>query len=185
MRGVEKELGLYISAGPEMDSECELVGQLLAEMTKSVRWTIKRTPCPPQALNPDLNQLRHSQFYVILMGMDVVAPMGVELDAARAARLAIMPFRSRAATASPAAAHFSHHTDLRWQWYDSPQEFVRQFEQQLLTELIAGTPGYGLDLADIEELSGRLKALEEGGQPTDQAGDRHGAGRGGIILPTN
>ncbi|MFH1086503.1 MAG: hypothetical protein V1772_12170 [Chloroflexota bacterium] len=182
---MEKELGLYISAAPDVDSECEALGRLLAEMTKGVRWTIKRTPSPPQRLNPDLHHLRRSHFYLILLGQDVVAPMGVELDAARAAQLLLMPFRSRAATPSPAAAHFYHHSNLHWQWYDTPHEFVRQFERRLLAELIAGTPGYGLDLADIEELSVRLKALEGGEPPSAEDDPRQGAGRGGVIFPAS
>ncbi|MBC7239453.1 MAG: hypothetical protein H5T71_05080, partial [Chloroflexi bacterium] len=72
-----------------------------------------------------------------------------------------------------------------WQMYQSPQEFIRLFERDLITRLIEGTPGYGLDLADIEELSRRLKALDEADEKAQSEGgeERRGAGRGGVILP--
>ena len=37
------ELSIYVSASPEMDAECELLGQMLANMARSLRWTIKRS----------------------------------------------------------------------------------------------------------------------------------------------
>ena len=60
---------------------------------------------------------------------------------------------------------------------------VNSLERALITELIRGTPGYGLHLSDIEELSARLKKLEEGEQ-RQEGDERRGAGRGGVILPT-
>ena len=41
---MDRELAIYVSAAQEMDRECELLGQLLAELIPAVRWTIKRTP---------------------------------------------------------------------------------------------------------------------------------------------
>ncbi|MBC7317038.1 MAG: hypothetical protein H5T70_11510, partial [Chloroflexi bacterium] len=156
---VEKELGVYISGSSEVDAECELVGRLLAEMTPSVRWVIKRTPRSFEHVNPDLAQLRRSQFYLILLAVDITAPMGVEWQAAKQGGLAIMAYRHSGVIPSPAATIFARESGLRWQMYQSPQEFIRLFERDLITRLIEGTPGYGLDLADIEDLSRRLKAL--------------------------
>jgi hypothetical protein len=179
---MSKELAIYVSAAPEMDAECELLGQLLAGLPKSVRWTIKRTPGPHEASNPDLEALRSSQFYVVLLGMDIMAPIGVELQAAAEERVLTMAYRSRRMAPSPAAAYFAQNAQVQWQWYDTPQEFVQHLEKRLITELIAGTPGYGLDLADLEELSTRLKALEGEGEGA-QDEERRGAGHGGVILP--
>jgi hypothetical protein len=179
---MEKELAIYVSAAPEMDAECELLGQLLATLPKSVRWTIKRTPGPHELGIPDLEALSGSQFYVILLGMDIMAPIGVELQAALEERVLTMAYRSRRVAPSPAAAYFAQNAPVEWHWYDTPQEFVQQLEKRLITELISGTPGYGLGLSDLEELSARLRALEK---EADSAEDdeRRGAGRGGVILP--
>lgn len=176
------ELSIYVSASSEMDAECELLGQMLASMARSLRWTIKRTPGPHELANPDLDALRESHFYVILMGTDITAPIGVEWRAAREAGVTTYAFRNVERVASPAAAVFTHSIEANWQPYHTPHEFVRRFERELVDRLLEGTPGFGLDLADLEQLSVRRRALEqeEKGQPEGE--ERRGAGGGGVIL---
>ena|GEM_PF-288973 len=179
---VEKELGLYVSASGEMDAECELLGQLLAGMTRAAKWVIKRTPGHHEPGNPDMAALHASSFYLILLGMDITAPVGVEWLATQKGTAAIFAYRKTSVPSSPAASVFARQSGLTWEPYRTPQEFVRHFERALITRLIEGTPGYGLDLGDIEELAARLKALEkEDHRPEGE--ERRGAGRGGVILP--
>ena len=176
---MDNELALYISAAAEMDAECELVGRLLAEGLKSIRWRIRRTPLH-QDVNPDLLAIAASQFYLILLGTDVSAPMGVEWRAAEHAGAAIMAFRNQDKLPSPAATYFARNMGITWQDYKTPGDFAIKFERALLTRLINGTPGYGLDLTTIEDLASRLRALET---PAHQGDDqRRGAGQGGIIF---
>jgi hypothetical protein len=177
-----KELAIYVSAAPEMDAECELLGQLLAEMTPATRWVIKRTPAPNEGGNPDLDALRASHLYLILLGMDIYAPMGVEWMAAQGAHITTFAFRSTEAVPSPAATDFARNAPVAWVLYETPLDFVRQFEHLLIEELLRGTPGYGLDLADVEGLLARQERLEEAPDAPDGE-DRRGAGRGGVILP--
>ena len=179
---MEKELGVYISASIEMDPECELLGQLLAETPKSIQWVIKRTPTSHEGGNPDLELLRSSQFYLLLLGMDITAPIGVELRAALESGAAILAYRDPERLLSPAGAAFLRDARLTWYPYRTPQDFVQQFERTLITMLLNGTPGYGLDLSDIEELVQRLKTLDQGRKQSED--DRQGAGRGGVILAT-
>jgi hypothetical protein len=179
---VEKELALYVSASREMDPECELVGQLLASMPRSVRWVIKRTPGSHEQGNPDLAALRASRFYLILLGMDITAPIGVEWLTAQGAGLTTFAYQKASVVASPAASVFVRRSGVTWEQYRTPQEFARHFERALIIQLISGTPGYGLEMADIEELAARLRALgQDAGQPGSE--ERRGAGRGGVILP--
>ena len=183
---MEKELSIYVSASTEMDAECELLGQFLAGMPRSIRWTIKRTPRGYEHVNPDLSALRNSHFYLILLGMDIKAPIGVEWEAAREAHLAVLAFRKSKVIPSPAGAFFAHNTRISWQLYETPRDFVQKLERALVTRLIEGTPGYGLGIGDIEELAARLEALKEGpSQEESESEERRGAGRGGIILPSN
>jgi len=178
------ELSIYVSASTEMDAECELLGQMLANMARSLRWTIKRTPGPHELANPDLEALRESHFYVILLGTDITAPIGVEWRAAQEAGVTTYAFRNVERIASPAAAVFTHSIEASWQPYHTPHEFVQRFERELIDRLLEGTPGYGLDLADLEQLSVRRRALEqeekEKAQPEGE--ERRGAGSGGVIL---
>lgn len=180
------QLSLYVSAAAEMDAECELLGQLLAGLPRSARWTIKRTPSVGEPANPDLGALSRATAYVILLGSDLVAPMGVEWEAAQAARVTSFCYRHSERIASPAAAAFARESGAHWQPYATPGEFIAQFERALIRELVRGTPGYGLDLAAIEELAARLQELEgepQGDHPENES--RRGAGQGGVILPSN
>lgn len=178
---MDRVLSLYVSASPEMDAECELLGQILASMPKSMEWVIKRTPGPFEHSNPDMEALSSSQFYVILLGTDITAPIGVELRAALGLGLSVLAYRDTTAVVTPAAAVFARQSSLAWRGYESPQDFGRQFEGALITQLIEGTPGYGLDLSEIGELSARLRALEDDTEGPETE-DRRGAGRGGVIL---
>ncbi len=179
----EKSLILYVSAAAEMDVECELLGQTLARLTQSTQWIIKRTPAPHEHANTDLALLRRSHFYLILLGSDIVAPIGVEWMAAREANITLFAFRRVGAVPTPAAAFFAHNAGVAWERYTTPQEFIRRFERALIARLVQGTPGYGLDLGEIESLAARLKELEQD-TPLATPEERRGAGRGGVILPT-
>ncbi|MBM3190126.1 MAG: hypothetical protein FJZ90_15570 [Chloroflexi bacterium] len=179
---MDRSLALYVSAAPEMDAECERLGQLLADTPRSIRWVIKRTPGPHENANPDLGALAASQFYLILLGTDIVAPVGVELQAARRSGAHVFAYRNVEATPTPAASVFARDVQVAWQGYHSVQEFIQHFERALITQFVEGTPGYGLMLSDLEELSKRLQALEET-SPEGAADERRGAGRGGVILP--
>ncbi len=180
---MDRQLAIYVSAAQEMDHECELLGQLLADMIPAVRWTIKRTPTSHENSNPDLEALRHSQFYIILMGTDIVAPVGVEWMAARKAGLPVFAYHNAAAAPTPAGAVFMRDAGITWEDYKAAQDFIHHLERALIVELLRGTPGYGLHLNDIEDLSARLKRLDEGEQ-RQEGDERRGAGGGGVILAT-
>lgn len=183
---MDKEISVYVSASQEMDAECERIGQLLAGITRTSRSTIRRTPSPHDAANPDVDALVDSDFYIVILGTDLVAPMGVEWQAAQRAGVRTLGFRHAEASPSPAMIDFLRRTEFVWEDYRTPSEFVRVLEKTLLTRMIEETPGLGLDLQDIEEISARLKALEEkegAAEAAEAPDERRGAARGGIILP--
>jgi len=177
-------LSLYISASPEMDAECELVGQALAQMSRTIHWTIKRTPSPGSVGDLDWEVLQTCELYLILLGMDVMAPMGVEYEMMQRRGVRCFAYLNRSATASPAASYFGRHARAQWNAYKTAHEFARDFEQALITELIQGTPGYGLGLPEIEALSIRLREMKEDQEEKPEGEDRRGAGSGGVILPS-
>jgi hypothetical protein len=176
---MDVELALYISAAAEMEAECESIGRFLAEEQRSIRWRIRRTPLH-QELNPDNQAIAASQFYLILLGTDVFAPMGVEWSAAGRAGVVTFAFRNVEKVPSPAATYFARNMGITWQDYKTPGEFITMFERTLLTKLINGTPGYGLDLSTIENLASHLRTLDSHKQPDDS--QLRGAGHGGLIF---
>ncbi|MGC9360551.1 MAG: hypothetical protein ACP5G7_09295 [Anaerolineae bacterium] len=175
------ELTLYISAAQEMEAECEAVGQLLAGLLPSVRWTLHRTPTGRDNQNPDIRAIHESDLHLFILGTDIVAPMGVEWREAQQGDARLFLFRLMGHPLSPAASFFLHHTGVQWRRFESAPDLVRRFERQLITELIAGTPGYGLGLEEIESLRDRLEQMPSQVEP-DETGAR-GAGQGGVILP--
>jgi hypothetical protein len=176
---MDSELALYTSANAEMDLESELVGRLLAEGLKTIRWRIRRTPLH-QDVNPDESAIAASQFYLILLGADITAPMGVEWRLAERSGMAILAYRNQDKVPSPAANYFARNMGITWLDYKTPDQFIIAFERDLVTRLINGTPGYGLDLSTIEALATRLRALDK---PAHREVDqRRGAGHGGVIF---
>jgi len=173
------ELNLYISSAHEQDAECEQIGRLLAEKLPTIRWRIWRTPLYGDT-NPDCDVIGHCQFYVIILGTDLVAPMGVEFQMAKEAGAFTIGFRDLSRFASPSAEYFARYADVAWQEYTKLDEFIPSFERILLRQLIDGTPGYGLALEDLEQISAQLQQIESL-KPAPQ-GTRSEAGKGGIIL---
>lgn len=181
-----RELALYVSAATEMDAECELLGRMLASMSRGIRWSIKRTPGPFDPLPLDLDALRRSDFYLLLLGMDAVAPIGIEWREARQHVAQCYFYHCHTRIPSPSATHMLRNEGIRWTPYDTPQAFIQHLELHLITELIQGTPGYGLDMDDIRALTERLAEIKdaaEGGETSTESDDRRrGAGHGGVIL---
>jgi len=176
-----RELNLYVSASAEMDAECELLGQLLAQLTQTVRWAIKRTPPPHLKIDADWAALDRADFYVILIGSDITAPIGVEWRAAQDKGVPTLAYRNALATPSPALSGFVRQARANWHPYESAQTFAADFRRRLCELLIDGTPGYGLSLEEIETLA---KALhDEDREPNADGEERRGAGSGGVILP--
>ena len=176
-----RELHLYVSANAEMDPECELLGQMLAQLTRSVGWSIKRTPPSYQKTDPDWVALADADLYVILIGSDITAPIGVEWRAARERRTPAFAYRNTQATPTPALSAFVRHTDAEWRGYVSSQAFVLDLKQRIARQLIDGTPGYGLPLEEIEFLAAALQDKKDDG-PIGTGEERRGAGQGGVIL---
>ncbi|MHB9033525.1 MAG: hypothetical protein ACYC6L_10800 [Anaerolineae bacterium] len=173
------ELQIYISAAQEMDPESDLISKLLAEHIKTIRWRIWRTPLHGM-LNPDRDIITSSPFFVILLGTDLVAPMGVEWDIAARAGSFVIAFRDESRTISPAADYFIRNMEISWQTFKRREAFILAFERILLTQLLNGPPGYGLDLHDIELIADRLR-LVESAAPAPEVSRRE-AGQGGVIL---
>lgn len=175
------DLTLYISAAQEMDAECEAVGQFLAGLLPKVRWTLHRTPTGRGNLNPDLRALHACDLHLFLLGADIVAPLGVEWREAQHVKTPLFLYRAATRTLSPAASYFLHHSGAHWTRFQDTADLIRKFERQLIAELVAGTPGYGLGLDEIESLTERLGRLPA--EPQTEDSEARGAGLGGVILP--
>jgi len=138
---VERSLRLYISAAEAMDAECELLGQLVARIPSGVSWVVKRTPGPHEPANPDLGALRSSHFYLILLGGDIVAPIGWNWTPPSGRGCASMPIAALRRW-PPGGGILRPERGVRWQLYRTPQEFIAAGAGPA-DELMAGSPAMG------------------------------------------
>jgi hypothetical protein len=80
------QIRLFISGGPDQEPARELLGRALAEFPVNVGWVIKRTP--------DVDSAAESHLFLILLGADITAPVGLELYWARRTEKPILAYRA-------------------------------------------------------------------------------------------
>ena len=182
-----KNLKLYISAGPDLEFEREALGKAVAQMPISLGWTIWRTPRRGEPLAEAEAAIRQADFFFILMGEDITAPVGMELDIARRAQRPLWAYLKQVAR-TPAALVFVHQARLAWVPYHHPSELAHLMQGALARRLLDHSLEYGLSLEDWERLANLIKAAEEADKSKAHMDGSHkalgGAGGGGVILPT-
>ena len=78
------QVRLFVSAGPAEEGAREHLGRALAELPINVGWVIKRTP--------DIDSVAECHLFALLLGHDIVAPVGLELWWARRTEKPILAY---------------------------------------------------------------------------------------------
>lgn len=178
-------LRLFVSAGPDMEAEREAIGKALAALPVSLGWVIKRTPRRGEPLAPALEMVEQCDFYVLLMGYDITAPVGVEWMAAQRTQRTVLAFLKRVPH-TPAAQIFIHHTRVKWTSFADAQELGSLLQRSLAIHILERAADYGLSALERKNLSSLVEgtAEEEKGEeaPGVRGRTRGEAGGGGVIL---
>jgi hypothetical protein len=176
-------LYLYISAGPDLEDEREAIGQVIARMPISIGWDLKRTPRRGDSPVSALETIRQCHFFILILGMDITAPVGAEWDLARRAGRTVLAYLKEV-NRTPAALVFVRDSRIPWAPFRTPEELGQKVESDLARLLLDHIGALGLTVADLESLSGLLKQAETAGPPeaAKSQPERGGAGGGGIIL---
>lgn len=169
---------LFVSSSPDLAPEREIVGQAVAELPISVGWEIKHTPREGEDAFEALNFVARCDLYLVLLGTDFAAPMGVEWERAQETGKILLAYRKNVHY-SPAAQTHLRRTDVAWVEFDSLQELKVQVTRALAQTVLDHGEQLGLHLDDVEALLGLIKAHEE---ESVEPGRRQGAERGGVIL---
>lgn len=171
---------LFISAGPEEEPARELIGQALAELPVNIGWVIKRTP--------DIDSVPECHLYVIVLGRDIVAPVGLELWWARRTEKPIAGYVAQSHR-TPAGQIFQQENfALNWTPYADFASLRRAFLKDMARFLLVHPDRYGVTVLEAETLKGLLAWLDRptAGSATSLAPESlkklHGAGGGGVIL---
>lgn len=177
-----ERLRLFVSAGPDLEAEREIIGQAVARLPVSLGWTIKRTPKRGEPLPPALEAVRACDFYVLLLSTDIRAPVGLELITAHRARKTILAFLKEETARTPAARVFIRDAQVSWTPFHSGQELEILIQKALARRILEDAEIYAISPVEWETLS----ALVE--QPSYKEMDKQGpeesggAGGGGVII---
>ncbi|MBL7183221.1 MAG: hypothetical protein ISS50_02095 [Anaerolineae bacterium] len=177
-----ERLRLFVSAGPDLEAEREIIGQAVARLPVSLGWTIKRTPRRGEPLAPALEAVRACDFYVLLLGTDIRAPVGLELITAQRARKTTLAFLREETARTPAARVFIRDAQIIWTSFHSGQELETLIQKALAQRILEGAASYAISPVEWETLS----ALVEQPSPKETAElelvEAGGAGGGGVII---
>jgi hypothetical protein len=164
---------IFISAAPGEESAREQLGRALAELPVNIGWVIKRTP--------DVDSVPECHLYVLVLGRDIWAPVGLELWWARRTEKPILAYAAEA-TRTPAGQAFLHENlFLDWRRYADLHALRRAFLRDISRFLLAHPDRYGVTVVEAETLRGFVTQLEQ--LPSSPSlGKATGAAGGGVIL---
>jgi hypothetical protein len=177
-----ERLRLFVSAGPDLETEREIIGQAVARLPVSLGWTIKRTPRRGQPLTPALEAIWACDFYVLLLGTDIRAPVGLELITARRARRTILALIKEETARTPAARVFIKDAQLSWEPFRSGQELESLIQKTLAQRILEGAESYAINPVEWETLSALVEQPSHEEMAKHEPREAGGAGGGGVII---
>lgn len=177
-------LRIFISVGPDLETEREVVGKAIAALLVSSGWVIKYTPTRGESAGPAMEAVAACDFYALLLGRDVAAPMGLELYLARQTGKRIMAF-VRAVPHTPAARVFLRESPVSWKEFEDPADLGPLLQEALVEQILQCPDAYRIRIADWEALSFLSTELEKQAssrQKREDAPRRGGAGGDAVIV---
>jgi hypothetical protein len=177
-------LKIFVSIGPDLDTEGEVVGKAIAQLPLSVGWVIKHTPLGGEPGDPAMEAVGSCDFYALLVGADITAPMGAELHVARRTGKRIVALLKETSR-TPAAYVFVKSLPEEWQRFSEQTELERLFRRSLIDQILERSESLGISVADWEALSMLSSELakEPSSQDEEEPAPRHGgAGSDAVIV---
>jgi hypothetical protein len=171
---------LFASSSPDLAAEREALGQAVAELPISAGFEIMHTtPGEAADIGEVLAFIEQCDLYVIMLGGDFAAPMGLEWQWSQEALKPTLAY-AKHEMHSPSAQKLLRDADIAWESFESPQELKAHATQALARMLLDQGESFGLHVDDIDGLLAVLGKKDE--EPSDKPDQREGAGQGGIIL---
>lgn len=176
-------LHIFISAGPDLAIEREVVGKAIAALPDSIGWTIKYTPTPGHPVDPEMAAVAACDFYVLLLGRDITAPMGSELRVAQETAKHIAAF-VKDVPHTPAARVFLKDARVAWEEFAKADDLRPMLQKGVVERILQRPEAYGMTVADWQALSAALEQLEADSrqQKTDGSPPGGGAGDDAVIV---
>jgi len=182
---VSSRLRIFVSVGPDLEAEREVVGETIASLPVSLGWVIRYTPGMGEPPRGALEAVAACQFYVLLMGSDIRAPVGAELQVARKRSKQVLA-ALKDIPRTPAAQVFIKDVSLDWQRFHNQSELGFLLRHALAEQLLENAVVYGISPVDWETLSALLAELKHGETPESEQDEmtprRRGAGSDAVIV---
>lgn len=175
-------LRLFVSAGPDLEAEREIIGQAVARLPVSLGWTIKRTPKQGEPLAPALEAVRTCNFYVLLLGTDIRAPVGLELITAQRAGKTTLAFLKEETARTPAARVFIRDAPVTWVPFHTGQELETLIQKALAQRILERAESYAISPVEWETLSALVEQPSYKEITEQESGEASGAAGGGVII---
>jgi hypothetical protein len=167
------QVRLFISAGPPLEPERELLGRALAELPLNPGWVIKRTP--------DVDSVAECHLFVVLLGEDIVAPVGLELWWARRTEKRVLAYHLAPRRTPAAQVFLQENAPLDWRRPADQAALRRAFLRDVTGFVLTHADRYGIGAIEAELCRAYLQRLEQS-DPRPAPAKATGAAGGGVIL---
>jgi len=173
-----KKICLFVSSSRELEEEREIVGQVVAGLPVSRGWEIRHTVHGGESLESITKAVERADLYLIILGQDASAPIGLEWELARRLGKPTLAYR-KDVRYSPSAQYFLRVSKAEWKVFKDARELRKYLVKDIAQELLDLKNRYGLFPEDVEKL---LQLLEEPEEEEGPSLKGHGAGESGVIL---
>jgi len=172
---MSRPIRVYVSATADLEAEREVVGEALAKFPLPLPWEIRRTPHAGDQRPEALAGIGDSDFCLVMLGQDITAPLGAELEAALAANVPLLALQKDVPN-TPAGRFFRYNSVERWQRFRMPADLGPLVVRFLAGNLSRNPVRYALT---PEELSVLLEHLRKWGKDKEEQAPVTGKGPAG------
>lgn len=179
----ERLITVFVSATMDLEPEREVVGEALARFPVKLPWKIARTPRPGGQTPAALEEVRRSDFCLVLLGQDISAPVGAELVAGREAGVPVYVL-VKEGPHTPAERFFQYNSAATWETFRTAEDLRRLVVRRLVEGVLDRAVALGLTPEEIGGLVEHQKERKEREESPGVAGrgEPQGAQEGAVIV---
>lgn len=174
--GQDSAVTIYISASSELRMERDTVARTVAELPVTVVWHVVQTPVGAGPLDRDA--LQDADLHLLVLGSDIRAPVGLELQVVRRAGRPSVAFLKQDVARTPAGQVFIKEAGVDWQPFGDVGDLRRQVRRVLARHLVRHASRYALSADEVD----KLKAVLNETSADDVEPEEGGAGDSAVIL---
>jgi len=172
---------LYISAANDLQIERDLLSRSVTEIPVTLGWQINLSPIGKKKIDEKL--IFDADMHILVLGMDIRAPIGFEWYLSRSVGRIPVSFRKKGISRTLAASEFvrslSHHSN--WLTFDNLADLRYQALNRVGQSILDQAEYFALKHEEYEKLSTFMKDLEDK-QLENFVGVNGGAGENSVIL---